>query len=450
MKVSPENRSTIFILIGVTSGFVIGVILKNLTPQPWTDRQLIYFQFPGELFLRGVNCVILPLIVSSIVSATCRVSTSGSIGIKALMYYLTTTALGITLCVLLAVTIRPGEFHKIENSGGFNYSRHFVTTDTFLDLLRNLVTDNLVASCLYQYQTILINLEDGTDNSTSGDLYSWIISHKNIPGTNVLGLVAFSLLLGVAVGELKEQGKPLLDFFNAVSEVSMMVMDSLISIVPIGVLFLIPGKILQSEDVGAMISRLGVYVATVFLGLLIHGLIVLPVFYFICTRKSPFNVLLKIGPAIVTAIGTSSSTATVPVTLKCLDDLNVNQKVSRFMVPIGATINMDGIALYETIGAIFIIQLRGLEFSLTGIIAIAITCTVSCIGAAGLPNGGYVMLIVVLQSLGIPAEDVTLIITIDSLVDLCGTPIVTNSQSTACLIDGTPTAPLVHEKPHLT
>ncbi|XP_015123542.1 excitatory amino acid transporter 3 isoform X2 [Diachasma alloeum] len=371
MKVSSENRSTIFILMGVTSGFILGIILKHLTPQPWTDRQIMYFQFPGELFLRSINCVILPLIVSSIVSATCRVSTSGSIGIKALIYYLVTTTLGITLCVLLAVTIRPGEFHKIENHGAFNYSRRFVTTDTFLDLIRNLVTDNLVASCLNQYQTVLINRENGTDSSNSSDIYTWVISHKDTPGTNVLGLVAFSLLLGVAIGEIKEQGKPLLDFCNGLSEVSMRVMDSLISIVPIGVLFLIPGKILQSEDIGGMISRLGIYVGTVFLGLAIHGLMILPFVYFVCTRKSPFAVLSKIGPAIITAIGTSSSTATIPVTLKCLDELKVNQKVSRFMVPIGATINMDGIALYETVGALFIIQMRGLEFSLAGTIAIA-------------------------------------------------------------------------------
>ncbi|XP_011306752.1 excitatory amino acid transporter 3 [Fopius arisanus] len=415
MKVS-EKHSTIFTLIGVICGFIIGIILKSFTSQPWADRNIMYFQFPGELFLRSVNCLIIPLIVSSIVSATCRVSDSGSIGIKAAMYYFTTTTLGITLSVLLAVTIQPGRFHKIQNEG-FQFSQEFVTTDTFLDLIRNLVTDNLVKSCMYQYQTVLINRENVTDDSQEGDIYSWVISHKDNPGTNVLGLVGFSLLLGVAIGRTKDQGKPLLDFFRTLSDVSMMVMDSIIMVVPIGVLFLIPAKILQTEDIGGMMSRLGVYIATVFLGLLIHGLIVLPTVYFICTRKSPFTILSKIGPAIITAIGTSSSTATVPVTLKCLDGLNINRKVSRFMVPIGATINMDGIALYETIGALFIIQLRGLEFSLPGVIAIAITCTVSCIGAAGLPNGGYVMLIVVLQSIGIPAEDVTLIITIDCFVD---------------------------------
>ncbi|XP_043283977.1 excitatory amino acid transporter 3-like [Venturia canescens] len=411
-----EHRLTIATLVGIFSGGLIGAVLKNFTEQPWTERAIMFFQFPGDVFLRTVNMLIIPLVVSSIVSASCNLSKSGTIGLKALYYYTATTTLGITLSVILSQTIRPGEIHRNDNSTIAGGSKNFIATDIFLDLFRNLFTDNIVTACVSQYQTFLI--EPSNASSDDGDsIYFWKISSRETDGTNILGLVMWSLLLGIAIGHIGNRGKPLLHFFDSLSGVMMMTMDKVTQLAPFGVLFLVPGKILETDDIGAMLTRLGVYVMTVFLGLIIHGLVVLPTLYFVCTRKSPFKILAKVGPAFVTACGTSSSTATVPMTLKCLDRIGVDRKVSRFVVPLGATINMDGIALYETIGAMFIIQLRGLDISLIKVIAISITCTVSCIGAAGLPNGGYMMLILVLNSIGIPASDVMLIITIDCLVD---------------------------------
>ncbi|XP_048506344.1 excitatory amino acid transporter 3-like [Athalia rosae] len=409
----PEHWLTIVtvtsIIIGVGSGF----ILKNWTQQPWSERQIMYLQFPGELFLRMVNCLILPLIISSIVSASCNLSKSGSIGIKALGYYSLTTTLGIILSVTLVQTIKPGQWQQNTNVTFTESSRNFVTTDTLLDLLRNLFPENLIKACLAQYRTVL--KEPG--NITEVSILDWGIDHEYTIGTNVLGLVFFSLVLGLALGKMEPGGKPVLDFFNTLSDVTMLIMNWVVKMAPVAVLFIIPGKILSIEDFEVMIARLGIYVLTVFIGLITHGFIILPLIYYTCTRKSPFKIISKIGPAIITAFGTSSSTATVPMTIQCLDKIGIDPKVTRFIAPIGATINMDGIALYESVGAIFIIQLRGLDFSLARIIAISITCTVSCIGAAGLPNGGYVMLVMVLNSVGVPAEDVMLIVAIDSLVD---------------------------------
>ncbi|XP_015588798.1 excitatory amino acid transporter 3 [Cephus cinctus] len=409
-----NHRLTFATIVGIGCGVTIGLILKNFTHQPWTQREIMYLQIPGEIFLRMVNCLILPLVVSSIVSASCNLSKSGSIGMKALYYYTTTTTVGIIWSVILVQTIRPGELHRKVNATISMTTRNYVTTDTLLDLLRNLIPDNLIKACMSQYQTVL---EEPKNISAVSTIYEWSISHQYIPGTNVLGLVFFSLLLGIGLGKVGDEAKPLLMFFHALSEVTMIIMNWVIMVAPISVVFLIPGKILEIDDFGLMMAQLGVYVCTVFFGLLVHGLVTLPMIYFICTRKSPYKIISKIGPALVTALGTSSSTATVPVTLRCLDNIGIDRKVSRFVAPIGATINMDGIALYETIGAIFIIQLRGLQYSLSRIIAISITCTISCIGAAGLPNGGYVMLVTILNSIGVPAEDVTLIIAIDCLVD---------------------------------
>lgn len=408
-----KNWLTIVTLLSICIGVGIGLILKTFTHQPWSERQIMYFQFPGELFLRMVNCLILPLIVTSIVSASCDLSQSGSIGVRALYYYTVTTTLGIILSVTLVQTIQPGQWHHNENETFTESTRYFVTTDTLLDLLRNLIPDNLIKACQAQYRTVLKE----PSNKTAEPIILWEIGNEYTDGTNVLGLVFFSLVVGLALGKMESKGKPVLEFFQSFSELSMIIMNWVVMIAPIAVLFLIPGKILSIDNFEVMIARLGLYVVTVLIGLIIHGFITLPLIYFICTRKSPFKIISKIGPAIVTAFGTSSSTATVPMTIQCLDRIGIDPKVTRFVAPIGATINMDGIALYEAVGAIFIIQLRGLQFSLAKLIAISITCTISCIGAAGLPNGGYVMLIMVLNSVGVPAEDVMLIVAIDCLID---------------------------------
>ncbi|XP_031841588.1 excitatory amino acid transporter 3 [Nomia melanderi] len=399
-------------ILGVCAGIVLGSILKIYTPQPWTQRNIMYLKFPGELFMRLVNCLILPLVMSSIASATCNLKKSGKIGLMALYYYTTTTILGITLSVVLAEIIKPGEVLRSENIISQNSTRYFMTVDTILDLFRNLIPDNIMNACLNQYQTVLEIPEN-----ISKPLSEWQISHRNAPGTNVLGLVFFSVMIGLAIGNINEKGEPLKNFFHSLSETMMKIMNWAIMIVPLSILFLISAKLLEVEDFQSIIKRLGVYMFTVFSGLLIQGFVLLPLVYFICTRQSPYKVIYKLGPAFATAFGTSSSTATVPVTITCLENIGIPSKITKFIVPIGATINMDGIALYESIGAIFIIQLHGLQYSLFKIIIINIMCTVSCIGAAGLPSGGYVMLIMVLNSVGIPAEDVSLIIAIDWFVD---------------------------------
>ncbi|XP_032457530.1 excitatory amino acid transporter 3 [Nasonia vitripennis] len=417
---------TIQIFLGILSGIVLGLSLKFGTDQPWTDRQLMYLQFPGELFLRTVNCLILPLVMTSIVSSSSSLGKSGSIGRKALCYYITTTTLGIILSVLLSQTIRPGEWGAKEANGtdvSPEMQVNFVTVDTILDLIRNLLPENLVQACLSQYQTVLVKPQlknVSTVEKMDISVYDMEISHEYRQGTNVLGLVFFGLVFGLTLGTMPdEQKQPLQAFFHSLAAATANVIDWVIKAAPIAVTFLISSKILRSQESGGLeAARLGIFVLTVFAGLLIQAFFVLPIIYFVCSgRRSPYKVLVKIGPALVTAFGTSSSTATVPTTIRCLDKLGVDRQVSRFIVPIGATINMDGIALYETIGALFIMQMRGLDLSLVQTIAISITCTLSCIGAAGMPSGGYAMLIMVLNSLGIPAEDVTLIIAVDTFVD---------------------------------
>ncbi|XP_012541714.1 excitatory amino acid transporter 3 [Monomorium pharaonis] len=407
-----KHKLIITTLIGVTVGISCGLSLKHYSGRTWSQRDIMYIKFPGELFLRLVNCLILPLVTSSIISATCNLARSGPVGLMALYYYLTTTTIGIILCVVLVETIRPGELMRSEETSIPTTTKTFMAVDTILDLFRNLLPENLIHACMYQYQTVLKQ-----PANTSVPIEEWLITSEYVAGTNVLGLVFYSLLIGVAIGKIGASGKPLSDFFNSLTDAIMKIMTWVILMAPIGVLFLIAGRMLEIDDFSDIINHLGFYILTVFVGLTLQGFVILPLLHWIVTRRSPYRIISKLGPAFATAIGTSSSTATVPYTIRCLEDLNINPKITKFIIPIGAAINMDGIALYETIGAIFIIQLRGVQFSLLKTIIISITCTVSCVGAAGIPSGGYMMLIMVLNSIGVPVEDVSLIIAVDWFVD---------------------------------
>ncbi|XP_029174017.1 excitatory amino acid transporter 3-like isoform X1 [Nylanderia fulva] len=361
-----KHKLIISTIVGVTAGIICGMSLKHYTRKSWSDRDIMYIKFPGEIFLRMVNFLILPLITSSIISATCNLSKSGPIRLMALYYYLTTTTIGIILCVILVETIRPGELMRSENITVSTSTKTFMAVDTILDLFRNLFPENLILACMYQHQTVL----EKPANANTVPIEEWSITSENAAGTNVLGLVFHSLLLGLAIGNIGTKGKPLSDFFNCLADVMMNIIKWITLIAPIGASFLIAGRILEIDDFGNVISHLGFYILTVFIGLILQGFVILPFLHYIITGKSPYKIIFKLGPSFATAFGTSSSTATVPYTIQCLEDLGINSKITKFLVPIGAAINMDGIALYETIGAIFIIQLRGLQFSLFKIIII--------------------------------------------------------------------------------
>ncbi|XP_066593670.1 excitatory amino acid transporter 1-like [Prorops nasuta] len=394
----------------VAVGF--GFSLRNFKTD-WTERDIMYIKYPGELYINSVSCLILPLITCSITAASCTLSQSGRIGILTLIYYLTTTTMGIALSIVLVETFRPGELDDSRDIISKTVTKSYMTIDTILDLLRNLTPDNLVEACFSQYQTIL----EPSEGQNAEQISEWKIKSQDVPGTNILGLVSFSIILGLALGKLGEDGKPAFNIIQSFNSTVMNIMLQLIIAAPVAILFLVPGRIVEIEHFGYLINRLGFYILIVFIGLLIQDFILLPMLYFMVTGGNPYKIIFKMGPAFIASFSTSSSTAAVPVTLKCLDDIGIKSEVSRLVVPIGSIINMDGIALYEAIGAIFITQLGNHQFPLEKVIILSITCTVSCIGATGLPGGGYVILILVLNSFGIAIEDVSLIIAIDCFVD---------------------------------
>nr|KAG5701629.1 hypothetical protein BaRGS_019318 [Batillaria attramentaria] len=183
---------------------------------------------------------------------------------------------------------------------------------------------------------------------------------------------------------------------------------------PIGIAFLIASKIVEMEDFSVLLGQVGFYFITVIIGLFIHGSIVLPALYFLAVRRNPYKFIAGISQAMATAFGTSSSSATMPVTLKCLEHNNhVDPRVSSFVIPVGATINMDGTALYEAVAALFIAQVNNMSMDMGKIVTISITATAASIGAAGVPQAGLVTMVIVLAAVGLPVDDVTLIIVVD-------------------------------------
>ncbi|XP_019876544.1 excitatory amino acid transporter 1 [Aethina tumida] len=408
------NTLTIATVAGVVIGAALGFILRA-TKDNWTEREIMYIGYVGDLFLQMLKSLILPLIISSLISAIASLdlSLSGRIAGRAIAYYLTTTFAAVVLGIVLVVSIKPGVGHTGDTDVEEDEEkRHVLTVDTLLDLVKNMFPANIIEACIFQHRTLLVNDTNATE------LEDFSITTETVTGTNILGLVVASAVVGIAIAQLGEEAKTLANFFHSLMAVMMKITGWVILLSPVGILFLVAAKVLEMDDIGTVMSQLGLYFGTVCLGLLLQGFVVLPLLYFALTRKNPIHFVSNIGTAIATAFGTASSSATLPLTIKCLEEnLGVDPRVARFALPIGATINMDGTALYEAVAAIFIAQVREVDMDLGTLIAISITATAASIGAAGIPQAGLVTMVMVLDTVGLPAEDVTLILAVDWLLD---------------------------------
>ncbi|XP_025705665.1 neutral amino acid transporter B(0) isoform X2 [Callorhinus ursinus] len=239
-----------------------------------------------------------------------------------------------------------------------------------------------------------------------------------VESMNILGLVVFAIVFGVALRKLGPEGELLIRFFNSFNDATMVLVSWIMWYAPVGILFLVAGKIVEMEDVGMLFASLGKYILCCLLGHAIHGLLVLPLIYFLFTRKNPYRFLWGTMTALATAFGTSSSSATLPLMMKCVEERNgVAKHISRFILPIGATVNMDGAALFQCVAAVFIAQLNQRSLDFVKIITILVTATASSVGAAGIPAGGVLTLAIILEAVNLPVQDISLILAVDWLVD---------------------------------
>eukprot|EP00069_Balaena_mysticetus_P014388 bmy_01565T0 len=239
-----------------------------------------------------------------------------------------------------------------------------------------------------------------------------------IEGMNILGLVLFALVLGVALKKLGSEGEELIRFFNALNEATMVLVSWIMWYVPVGIMFLVGSKIVEMKDIVVLVTSLGKYIFTSILGHFIHGGIVLPLIYFVFTRKNPFRFLLGLLTPFATAFATCSSSATLPSMMKCIEENNgVDKRIGRFILPIGATVNMDGAAIFQCVAAVFIAQLNNVELKAGQIFTILVTATASSVGAAGVPAGGVLTIAIILEAIGLPTHDLSLILAVDWIVD---------------------------------
>ncbi|KAJ8401575.1 hypothetical protein AAFF_G00378920, partial [Aldrovandia affinis] len=423
-----KNGFVIFTVAAVIIGIMLGFALR---PYKMTYREVKYFSFPGELLMRMLQMLVLPLLVSSLITGMAALDSraSGKMGMRAVVYYMTTTVIAVFIGIIMVLIIHPGKGSKEEFTNQQKIEQ-ISPADAFLDLIRNMFPPNLVQACTQQFKTqygkrvvhITVTVNDTIFNLTNST--QEIKREEVIPipgavnGVNALGLVVFSMCFGLIIGNMKEQGQALRDFFDCLNEAIMRLVAIIMWYAPIGILFLIAGKIVEMDDITAMGGQLGMYTITVIIGLSIHAIFVLPTLYFVITKKNPFIFIAGLLQALITALGTSSSSATLPVTFKCLEENNkVDKRVTRFVLPVGATINMDGTALYEALAAIFIAQVNNMDMNFGQIITISITATAASIGAAGIPQAGLVTMVIVLTSVGLPTDDITLIIAVDWFLD---------------------------------
>ncbi|XP_046361676.2 excitatory amino acid transporter 3-like [Haliotis rufescens] len=452
LRIFRKNLLIFLLILALCLGVGIGAALRTVEPK-FDYRQLMYLKFPGDLLMNMLKMLILPLIVSSLISGLASLDTrsSGKMGGLAVAYYLITTFAAVVLGIILVVSIGPG--YKGGDAKRSGSSKIVNTADTFLDLLRQCFPDNLIEIAFlkpvteqkeipYEEETMTTAIMNSTMSTMTTAIMNSTMStntttemttsnttttpapKKYLPevgktsGMNVLGVVTFSIFFGIIVGRLGEKAKAMKDFFDALNEVTMKLVSLVIWYSPIGVLFLVAHKVVEMENPEQTFQQLLYYFLTVMAGLFAHGFITLPLIYFIFVRKNPLKFIAGVAQAIFTALGTSSSSATLPITMRCLEQNNgVDRRVTKFVAPVGATINMDGTALYEAVAVIFIGQMQGYDLSIGQIIIISITATTAAIGAAGVPQAGLVTMVIVLTAVGFPTEDVTLILAIDWLLD---------------------------------
>jgi len=346
---------------------------------------------------------------------------AGKVGARTFFYYVLSTVCAVILGVVLVATIHPGvhnQDEKLQHPAPLK-PRKIVNGDVMMDMLRNMFPANLVQATLYQYETILdvptpAQMEQKLRNNESINDPEYSITSRNSEGTNILGLVVFSTAFGIALASMGVYGRPILKLFRCLSQLLLIVSSWVLWLSPIGIFCLLAGRILEIRNLDETLATTGVFVFTVLLGLLLHGLVVLPMIYFVITGSHPFKLIGNVTQALVTAFGTSSSTAALPATVACLEDKHgVDPRIARFVLPLGAAINMDGTALYQAVAALFLVQLHGIPLDFASIVAVSFIATITSIGASGIPHAGLATMTMMMNVLGLPADSIAFLTYVD-------------------------------------
>ena len=264
-------------------------------------------------------------------------------------------------------------------------------------------------------EVFLGNAETGKEGMIPSNIF------KAMVRTDILPLIFFSLLIGAALSTLGEFGKPIVAVISGLNEAVMKLVGWIMYVAPIGIFGLIAGRIGEAKGFAGFLPELaavGKYSATVLLGLSVHGIVVLPLLLLFLGRRNPFNYFKGMATALLNAFSTASSSASLPLTMEGIENQNgVSRRTSSFVLPLGATINMDGTALYEAVAVMFIAQVYAISMDPAQQVVVVLTATLAAIGAAGIPEAGLVTMVIVLRAVDLPVEGITLILSIDWLLD---------------------------------
>ncbi|MBP6352991.1 MAG: dicarboxylate/amino acid:cation symporter [Acinetobacter sp.] len=377
------------ILVAAVLGVVFGLVLTQFPQTSFTQHSLYGLSIISSVFIGCLKMLLIPLIFSSIVVGVSNLQSGGQFGrvwkITALCC-LTTTTLALILGIACAHLFEVGKGIDIQLFQTAMQSHQSPDSLTPSSFLTNFI------------QNTLIN------------------PFKAFSEGNVLAVVVFALLLGVALVKGGERFAMVRNISQQFFELMMMLVGWVMKLAPLGI-FALLAKLIASEDL-SVLSRLAEFAMVVTGTTIFHGLVVLPALLWIFGRMKPSTFFKGARPALVTAFATSSSTATMPLSMKCAqENLGVRPATVGFVVPLGTQLNMDGTALYEAAAALFVANLMGLELNFTQQIIVCLTAMIASLGAPGIPSAGMVTMIMVLQSVGLPAEAIAILLPIDRLLD---------------------------------
>ena len=391
------------ILIGMFSGLLLGSFISffGLEANQFIKIYLIdgFLYIGGQVFISLLKLMVVPLVFFSLTSGVSSLDQNLSLGRiagKTLGLYLTTTAIAITIGLTIAVLFNPGNNLDLETS----ISLSIPESPNIKDILLGIIPSNPIKA-----------MADG----------------------NMLQIIVFSILLGIAIRSLGDSVKIIKDAVNSITEIVLKLVMFIINIAPYGVFCLM--SVLFAEKGLTVLGDLSFYFFIVVSALLLHGFLTYSLLLILFVKVNPLKFFNKIKSLMLFAFSTSSSNATIPVTLRTvIDNIGVNRKIASFTVPLGATINMDGTAIMQGVATVFIANAYSIDLLFVDYLMVILTATLASIGTAGVPGVGLIMLAMVLNQVGLPVEGIALIIGVDRLLDMLRTVVNVTGDSTVSTI----------------
>ncbi|XP_053403402.1 excitatory amino acid transporter-like [Mercenaria mercenaria] len=407
-------------LLGVGFGFVVGFAVRATQP---SENALMWLGLPGQLYLRLLKMMIVPLIACSVIcgAAALDPKANGKISLIAFVFIISTNALGSALGIGSVYMFNPGKSEIKEQDSVIEGNMQ--TQDILADLIRNIIPENLFESTFSQTQTmykvknkiIEVNTTDGLKNETVKEVSKYLGKMGN---PNIIGLIFACTLLGLAAANLKSKGKPFLDFIQSVSDTVIAVVRWFMWTTPVGVISLIAVSIASIESVEEVFAQLGLFIVAITVGITFQQLVLMAGIFFAFTRKNPYSYLISIArPWMISFAATSTAVAIPEMMAACEDKNKIDKRISRFVIPFSVTISCNGSALYIAGACVFIANLTGTSLALGDVLLIWLLVTVAAMAIPSVPSASIMTTIMILSSMNIPMDDIALLLAVEWYLD---------------------------------